>query len=187
MAESRLTLAEFLARPQTDPPEEYVSGSVVAKPALSEPERWLRSDLATLLFGWARASHQGAAALAMRCVLGSDVYVPDAVYLAPERLSAPAFERGALTEPPDLVVEVCPAAVDPAWYAERLARYRAHGVRVAWLVDTAEETVAVYAGGAEPVTMGRRAVLEGGDVLPGFFVHLDDLFDTLLEEAREST
>ena len=83
MTQTDLALAAFLARPATDPPEEFVGGVVMSKPALAECERWLRSDLATLLFGWARASHQGAAALAMRWIVGSDVYVPDAVYLAP--------------------------------------------------------------------------------------------------------
>jgi Uma2 family endonuclease len=187
MAGSRLTLAQFLARPPTEPPEELHAGAVTVKPTLSEPERWLRSDLGTLLFGWARASRQGAAALAVRCVLGSDVYVPDAVYVRPERLSSLDLTGGALTIPPDLVVEICPAAVDPAWFAERAARYQALGVRAAWLVDTAEETVTVYTADAEPMTIGRGAVLDAGDLLPGFYAHLDDLFDTLLEEAHESS
>ena len=187
MADTGLTLEAFLARPQTDPPEEYLGGAVLAKPALSEPERWLRSDLATVLFGWARASHQGAAAIAMRCMLGTDVYVPDVVYLLPERLTALDGARGALTAPPDLVVEVCPAAVDPAWFAERAARFCAHGVRTVWLVDTAVETVTVYADEPPAVMLGRGEVLAGGELLPGFYVQLDDLFDTLLEEAREST
>src|SRR6476469_3811569 len=103
MTDTGLTLEGFLARPHIEPPEEYLGGAVIVKPALSEPERWLRSDLATLLFGWARASHQGATALALRCVLDSNVYVPDVVYVVPERLSALVPPAGALTAPPDLV------------------------------------------------------------------------------------
>jgi Uma2 family endonuclease len=186
MAGSGITLATFLARPATDPPEEFVAGVVVPKPPLAEQERWLRSDLATLLFGWARASHQGAAALAVRCIFGSDVYVPDVVYVAPGRLPSRALPGGALGEPPDLAVEICPATVDPAWVAGKMARYLTHGVRLTWLVDAAEETVTARAAQQEPVTLERGTVLEGGDLLPGFYVHLDDLFDTLREEARES-
>ncbi|HZR98819.1 MAG TPA: Uma2 family endonuclease [Chloroflexota bacterium] len=187
MTETRLSLAAFLARPESDPPEEYVNGVVVRKPPLAEPERWLRSDLATLLFGWARASHQGAAAQAVRCVLGGDVYVPDVVYVTPERLRVREPTSGALVEPPDLAVEICPAAVDPAWVEQKIARYVARGVRLAWLVDPAEESVRVSGADRAPVTLGRGVVLEGGEVLPGFYVHLDDLFDTLLEEARQSS
>src|SRR4051794_3996822 len=105
MAEARLTLAEFLARPATDPPEELVGGVVARKPALAEREQWLRSDLATLLFGWARASRQGAAALAIRCALGPDVCVPDVAYVGPGRLASFGPSGGLLTEPPDLAVE----------------------------------------------------------------------------------
>lgn len=187
MAEHEPALAGFLARPETDPPEEYIGGAVVVKPVLSEPERWLRNDLATLLFGWARASHQGAAALGMRWLVGTDVYVPDVLYLAPQVLSAVGRTGGLLTQTPDLVVEICPAAVDPVWFAGRAARFRAQGVRVVWLVDSAEETVALYAESPEPVVLGRGAVLGGGEVLPEFCMQLDDLFDTLLEEAQEST
>lgn len=187
MAEARLTLADFLARSETDPAEEYVDGVLVQKPALAERERWLRSDLATILFGWARATRRGAAALAVRCVVGSDVYVPDVVYVAPGRLASQGADGGALTEPPDLAVEICPATIDPTWAAQRLARYLAHGVRLAWLVDPAEETVTVSEAQHQPVTVGRGAVLEAGAVLPGFYVYLDDLFDTLLEGARESS
>ena len=113
--------------------------------------------------------------------------MPDVVYVVPERLSGPERAKGALGEPPDLAVEICPAAVDPARVAEKVGRYLAHGVRLAWLVDTAEETVTVSEAEHESVTLGRGMVLEGGEVLPGFYVHLDDLFDTLLEEAHESS
>lgn len=182
-----MTREEFLARPPSDPPEELVDGAVVVRAPLAEPERWLRSDLATLLFGWARASHQGAVAMGARCLLGPDVYVPDVSYLAPGRQTAArGASEGALAEPPDLIVEVCPATVDPAGVRERVARYLACGVREAWLVDTGEESVTVFAAARAPITLGRGAVLESGDLLPGFYVHLDDLFDTLLEEARES-
>jgi Uma2 family endonuclease len=186
MAEARLTLAEFLARPATDPAEEFVGGIVVPKPALAEREQWLRSDLATLLFGWARASREGAAALSVRCALGPDVYVPDVAYVAPGRLANLSPSAGMLTVPPDLAIEICPASIDPAWFARRLDRYLAHGVRLGWLVDAAEQTVTVSEPAQQPVTLGRGSVLEGSDVLPGFYVHLDDLFDTLAEEAYES-
>ncbi len=185
MAQTDPALAAFLARPVTDPPEEFVAGVVRQKPALAECERWLRNDLATLLFGWARASHQGAAALAIRWIDGADVHVPDAVYVTPGRLAAHAASA-ALDQPPDLAVEICPATVDPAWVADKLTGYLAHGVRLTWLVDVAEETVTVQAAGEEAVTLGRGAILEGGDLLPGFYVHLDDLFDTLLEAESES-
>ena len=186
MAEARPTLAEFLTWPETDPPCEYLDGAVVQKPPLQARERWLRSDLATLLYGWARASRQGAVASEMRCTFGGRSYVPDVVYFSPERLAAgqPAADqlgRGA----PDFAIEVCPDAVDPAWVGEKLAHYVANGVRLAWLVDPTQETVTVYRPASAPTPLGRGALLEDEDVLPRFYLHVDDLFDVLLEEEEQ--
>ena len=185
--QGQLALETFLARPERDPPEEYRDGGIVAKPALATEERWLRSDLATLLFGWARASGQGAVAATTRCAFRGAVYVPDVAYFAPERRpTGVAAATAAIILAPDLVADVCPAAVDPAWYAERAAELLARGVRQVWVVDGAAETVTVFAPGAGPVTATRDDVLEAPDLLPGFYVHLDDLFETLAEEERES-
>jgi Uma2 family endonuclease len=183
-----LTLDEFLARPLGDPPEEYRDGTAVPKPALAAPERWLRSDLATLLFGWARASQQGAVAATTPCAFAGAVYVPDVVYFVPGRLDALATAAGsAIRLPPDLAVDVCPSAVDPAWFAARANELLAGGVRQAWVVDAGAETVTVFAAGAEPRVLGRDAVLEAPALLPSFYVHLDDLFEVLAEEAAEAS
>jgi Uma2 family endonuclease len=183
----QLSLAEFLARPETDPPEEYHEGLIVPRPPLAPRERWLRSDLATLLYGWARASRQGAVAAGVRCLLGGAVYVPDIVYFAPRPSgSPPAPAGGALREPPDLAVEVCPSAVDPQWFHARLEDFLARGVQAGWLIDPAEETVTVFGPGAARVRLARGAILESRALLPGFYVHLDDLFATLEEDEQES-
>jgi Uma2 family endonuclease len=183
----QLTLQAFLARPEGDPPEEYRAGEIVPKPALAPQERWLGADLGTLLFGWARASGQGAVAAATRCVIGGAVYVPDVAYFTPDHRPIGATgPTPAIVRAPDLVADVCPGSVDPAWYAERAAELLDRGVRQVWVLDAAAETVTVFALGAEPTTLARDDLLEAPDLLPGFYVHLDDLFETLAEEERES-
>jgi Uma2 family endonuclease len=186
-AGGHITLPDFLARPECDPPEEYRAGKIVPKPALLPQERWLGADLGTLLFGWVRASGQGAVAAATRCVIGGAVYVPDVAYFTPDH--RPIGATGAIpaiVRAPDLVADVCPGAVDPAWYAERAAELLGRSVRQVWVIDAAAETVTVFTSGAEPTTLARDGVLEAPDLLPGFYVHLDDLFETLAEEERES-
>ncbi len=183
MAGSELTLEGFLALPERDPPLEYIDGRVIEKPLLVGRESWLRADLAALLYGWARASRQGAAASGVRCTLGGNSYVPDVVYFAPERVPVTGTSAGA----PDFALEVCPSAVDPGWVAAKAAHYVANGVRVAWLVDPTEETVTVFRPESAPAVLGRGALLEAEDVLPRFYLHVDDLFDVLLEEDEDHT
>jgi Uma2 family endonuclease len=174
------TLAQFLTWPESDPPSEYVDGRVVEKPPLVGPELWLRADLTALLYGWARAANQGAVAALTRCTFGGASLIPDLIYLAPDRR---ADAGSGLALAPDFAVEVCPSTVDPAWVGHKLAHCVAHGVRLAWLVDPAERTVVVYQPGQEPSTLRGGEMLDGGDVLPRFFLFLDDLFDVLDEEG----
>jgi Uma2 family endonuclease len=173
-----MTLAEFLARPETEPPLEYIEGAVVEKPPLRGHALWLRADLATLLYGWARASRQGAVASGVRCTLGERSYVLDIAYFSPARLVA-GQPQGA----PDLAIEICPEDVDPAWVEAKLLHCVAHGVRLAWLIDPLDTTVTVYRPGCAPVRQGRGDRLEADDILPGFYLYVDDLF-AVLEEDR---
>jgi Uma2 family endonuclease len=176
-----VTLEEFLAAPETEPRREYVAGQVVERPALAERERWLRADLATLLYGWARAMGRGAVATEVRCTFGGGSYVPDIVYFAERPAEAAGGPVAGLHTAPDFVVEICPAAVDPAWFAPRMAAYVAHAVRLAWLIDPGEQVVTVYAPGAAPRLVTAGEMLEGGAVLPGFYLYVDDLFAVLEE------
>ena len=182
MAEADLTLAEFLRQPETDPPSEYIDGGVVQKPPLQGPDRWLRADLAALLYGWARASRSGAVASEIRCAIGGDVYVVDVAYFGPGCQPAAA----ALLGPPDFAIEVCPREIDPSWVGTRLAYFVAHGVRLAWLVDPLDETVTVYRPEVEPLVVPSGGMLEGGDVLPSFYLHVDDLYAVLGEDDELS-
>jgi Uma2 family endonuclease len=179
------SLGGFLARPATDPPEEYRGGTVVPKPPLAASETWLRSDMATLLFGWARAGQQGAVAASTRFVLGESVFVPDVAYFAPGRRPETST-AGVIAIAPDLAVDVCPGATDPAWFVDRAGEYLARGVRQAWVLDAGTESVVVLAAGVPPRTVDKGSVLEAPDLLPGFYVHLDDLFEALSEDNAES-
>jgi Uma2 family endonuclease len=60
----------------------------------------------------------------------------------------------------------------------KLGEYAAVGVALVWVVDDTEETVTVsdHAAGTAR-TLRRGDTLDGGAVLPGFAVALDDLFD----------
>jgi Uma2 family endonuclease len=183
-AAGRATLAEFLACPESDPPSEFVDGRVVERPPPTGPELWLRADLTALLYGWARASHLGAVAAVVRCTFGGNSYLPDLVYYAPEHRPAGSADAvGALTTPPDFVAEICPSSVDLAWVGHKLARMVADGVRLAWLIDPAERTATVYRPGQAPLALRSGGMLDGADVLPRFYVFLDDLFEVLDEEG----
>lgn len=49
-------------------------------------------------------------------------------------------------------------------------------LRLVWIVDPASQTVRVHEPGREPRVLALGAVLDGGEVLPGFALPLAELF-----------
>jgi Uma2 family endonuclease len=77
---------------------------------------------------------------------------------------------------PDLVVEVLSKGNTKAEMARKLREYFGVGVRLVWLVDPRKRTVRVYTAVDKSVLLSERQVLDGGAVLPGFELRLDELF-----------
>jgi Uma2 family endonuclease len=77
---------------------------------------------------------------------------------------------------PDLVVEVLSKGNTKAEMAKKLGEYFGSGVRVVWMVDIRKRTVRVHTAVDESVLITEGQVLDGGVVLPGFVLRLDELF-----------
>jgi Uma2 family endonuclease len=102
------------------------------------------------------------------------VLIPDCAVISRSRL--PVFpDTGWVTLAPDLVLEV----VSPNDIAEQVEAkawlWLRAGVRLVWVAYPASRTVHVYRRGGE-YTVGPGDTLDGGDVLPGFSVPVDELF-----------
>jgi Uma2 family endonuclease len=61
--------------------------------------------------------------------------------------------------------------------ARKMKEYFAAGTRLAWIVDPKTETVRVHRSPEEFVVLKAGDVLDGGDVLPGFQVPVQELFE----------
>jgi Uma2 family endonuclease len=60
--------------------------------------------------------------------------------------------------------------------------YLLHGVRLVWVVDPIAQTITVYAPGAgDERVLQSGDTLDGGDVLPGFSVQVDEVMAQLRE------
>jgi Uma2 family endonuclease len=58
----------------------------------------------------------------------------------------------------------------------KLEDYHAAGVPLLWVVDPATRTVRVERSDGTAQRLDPHATLDGGDVLPGFFVPVADIF-----------
>jgi Uma2 family endonuclease len=104
---------------------------------------------------------------------------PDAAYISFERW--PKGKRipdgNAWDVIPDLVVEV----VSPTNLAEeiptKIREYFEAGVRRAWVIYLHESLVYEYDSPRSIRVLGREDVLEGGQIIPGFRLPLEELFE----------
>ena len=77
---------------------------------------------------------------------------------------------------PDLVVEVLSKGNTKPEMAKKLGEYFGAGVRVVWLVDRRKRTVRVHTAVDQSVLLKEDQTLDGGAVLPGFVLRLEELF-----------
>jgi Uma2 family endonuclease len=77
---------------------------------------------------------------------------------------------------PDLAVEVLSSSDRPGQVRAKLLEYFKSGVRMVWIVDPLDRTVAVYRSPDEGRILHETATLTGEDVLPGFSCVVAELF-----------
>ena len=160
---------------------ELVHGVLVEK-AVGLRASSLASVLITLLLTFVRPRHLGLVTApdgTMRLAPGL-VRIPDVAFISWDRLP----DRRVPTEPipdlaPDLAVEVLSAGNTATEMARKRQDYFAAGVQVVWEVNPNTRTVEVFTAPDQSTVLHEAEILEGGIVLPGFTVPLQELFSEL--------
>lgn len=104
---------------------------------------------------------------------------PDAAFVRADRVPALGFEPGWVRLAPDFAAEVLSPSETASDTAEKLADYRAAGTALLWVIDPAKRLVSVYAADAPTRWFRSGDVVDGGQVLPGFTIAVDDLFENV--------
>ena len=110
-------------------------------------------------------------------LLGGLVRYPDVAFTSWDRL--PSRKRPKAPVPhlaPDLAVEVLSKSNTPAEIKRKLGEYFRAGVRLVWVVDPKKRTIRVHTSAARSVLLKEGQSLDGGDVLPGFVLSLEEIF-----------
>jgi Uma2 family endonuclease len=74
---------------------------------------------------------------------------------------------------------VLSASNTPREMRRKLGEYFDAGVRLVWMVDPETQTVAVHTAANDFKLFERSETIDGGSVLPGFVLPLEDLFSEL--------
>src|SRR5262249_43104352 len=77
---------------------------------------------------------------------------------------------------PDFVIEVRSPDDRLCLLQEKMQEYTSNGVRLGWLIDPQERTVAVYRPGREPEVLSHPTSVSGEGPVAGFVLNLERVF-----------
>ncbi len=107
--------------------------------------------------------------------------VPDIMIFSTERLAdyraqTPDFEDKPFVLVPDLCVEIVSANDNYQDVEAKVDRYLSDGVKLVWVVNPRNKTVAVYTQGSDQITRLIVGAALSSDLLPGFALPMSDIF-----------
>ena len=86
---------------------------------------------------------------------------------------------------PDLAIEVWSESNTRAEMDRKLREYFQAGVKLAWIIDHRTRSATVYSAADQSIVISEDGTLDGGQVVPGFALSLEQLFADL-EEAFDA-
>lgn len=185
-----MALADFMQQFDSDGPFELIEGAIIPM----APQNFGRVTLANRL-SMAINLHVSPLRLGEAYVEGTFILtaednpqwvkgsrVPDVLFVVAARLAAykaqnPDWQVRPLALIPDWVIEILSPTDSFAQALKKAALYMADGVKLVWIVDTAEQTVHVST--PDPKTFQvftAEDTLSGAPVLPEFIITAEALF-----------
>jgi Uma2 family endonuclease len=177
---TRLVTADELERmPDDDYRYELVRGRLIRMSPVAPPHGHITVALAALLWQYVRSKHLGQVWTEVGFRLASNpdtVRAPDVAFVRHDRLpakNASGFYPGA----PHVAVEVLSPDDTPAEVREKIADYFGAGTPVVVIVDPDAQQATVHRPGAAPITRTSDQTLDLDDVIAGFKLPLQNVFD----------
>lgn len=173
---------EFIALPENaDRRFELIYGEIIDK-MLTEEHGVIVSTLSGEIYLLLQQNPLGRLSIEARHKMPEDrrnSRMPDISFTSTERLP-PITRKGAVPQMPDLAIEIKSPDDSVTLLRQKAAYYIANDARMVWLIFPEQRLVEVYRPDADVLLLVdnelRHDVLEGGDVLPGFSLALQNIF-----------
>ncbi|MEM6501125.1 MAG: Uma2 family endonuclease [Cyanobacteria bacterium P01_C01_bin.89] len=146
VAESPLTLAEFLEQPETKPASEFIRGKIQQKPMPKGKHSYLQLGLAGIINAALRKARIARPGPELRCTFGGRSIVPDIAVFEWDNIPrdqdgsvADAFDRA-----PDWTIEIMSPDQSPLRSTRNILHCLDHGCAMGWLIVPEDLSVVVY-------------------------------------------
>ena len=181
VTEKLMTADEFaqLPNPPDGSKQELVRGVIVTMPPPGFRHGLRQGRAYGLLDHYARTTRRGRVTVESGLVTERDpdtVRGPDVAFWSAERLPLDREPEGY----PDVAADLCIEVLSPnkrlRLIREKMREYFARGVRMVWIIDPEDRTIAIYRSLEEGRLLHENATLVVEDVLPGFSCPVADFF-----------
>ncbi|MFO0889736.1 MAG: Uma2 family endonuclease [Isosphaeraceae bacterium] len=161
---------------------EVIDGKIVEKLYLGVFETWIASALSGYFHETDELRRKGRLLRESLFILGAAGTLkrrPDLAFVSYERWprNRPVPKADAWDVIPDLAIEVISPSNGASEVLIKINHYFQAGVRAVWVVYPNEEMVYLYRSPTDVTVLTRSGTLEAQDVLPGFRLPLDRLFE----------
>ena len=174
-----MTAEEFVYEQPDDLRTELIAGEMVMEPLPGAEHGSLAAWLTFQLHSFVELRRLGR-------VLGETGYIlergpdtvrgPDVSFVSAERWASIVDKRKFFEGAPDLAIEVASPDDSRRELAAKARGYLAAGARLVWMVWPKRKSIEVFRPGSPPQLLGLADTLDGGDVLPGFRLAVEVVF-----------
>jgi Uma2 family endonuclease len=181
--ELKLTDKQFALLCQENPElrlELTAQGELLIMPPAGSITGWRNNELAYAITDWAKKEGSGVAfdsSTGFTLPNGAK-RSPDFSWVRRERWEALTREQQEGLAPlcPDFVVELRSRTDRLATLQAKMQEYLDNGARLGWLIDPSEKRVYIYRPGRTVEELADPVTLSGEQVLPGFVLHVAQLW-----------
>ncbi|MEM8504281.1 MAG: Uma2 family endonuclease [Cyanobacteria bacterium P01_D01_bin.1] len=177
-----ITLAAFLALPETKPASEFIDGKITQKPMPKGKHSRLQTKLSNVLNDSLEPQHTGLAFTGLRCSFGGAAVVPDVLVLSSDRITRD--QDGDIADiveiAPDLIIEILSPQQSSTKVIKKISHCLNHASQLGWLIEPKERTVLVFRSNqAVEILEAPTAQLPMPNVLDKFGLTVETLFGWL--------
>lgn len=175
-----MTADQLLHMPSDGFRYELVEGELHKMTPAGSEHGFFSAEIGGLLHDFVRKNKLG-------CVFGAEtgfrigrnpdtVLAPDASFVRKGRIQVIGIPKAYFPEAPALVVEVVSPSDTVEEVDDKMRRWLAAGVELAWVIHPGSRMVTVYRSRTDVRVLTTDDVLDGADVVPGFSCRVGDLF-----------
>jgi Uma2 family endonuclease len=158
---------------------ELINGTLVEKP-VGYKESLIASNIIAVLYNWVKPRRLGVVSgeQGMIRMLMGNVRLPDVAFVRREDLpSGKVPAEAAPRIAPTLAVEVLSKSNTIEEMRIKLREYFESGARLVWMLDPDTQTLRIYNAPGRFRQLTRDDTLDGGELLPGFSIRVEELFE----------